>query len=58
MKDFINNKNVLDDFGRLTEPMSDDNTRYNFREINEYCNKNNKTISDLTEAEIEKFIID
>ncbi len=56
MMDFLNSS-VLDDFGRLTVPIPDDDTKYNFREIKEYCNKNDKHISDLTEDELEKFIV-
>lgn len=58
MTDFIKKNNVLDDFGRLTEPMPDDFTGYNFGKIKEYCNNNNKTLSDLTEDELIKFRID
>lgn len=49
---------ALDDYGRLTEPMPKDAPMYNFREIRNYCRKNNKGLADLTHKEFEMFRTD
>ena len=55
MTDIIKANNELDNYGALTEPMPDDATTYNFKKIQEYCNKHNKTLSELTASEIKQF---
>lgn len=55
MSDIIKKNNELDNYGALTEPMSADAPKYNFREIRDYCRQHNKTLADLTEKEIETF---
>jgi hypothetical protein len=56
MTDIIKTKNELDNYGALTEQMPQNATKYNFKKMREYCKINKKTLSELTEAEIEQFI--
>lgn len=56
MKDTIKTNNELDNYGTLTESMPSDIPTYDFRKIKEYCKKHNKTLSDITEKELEQFL--
>lgn len=56
MTNTIKANNELDNYGILTEQLPEDATRYNFKAIREYCKKNNKTLAEMTEEEINRFI--
>lgn len=47
----------LDNFGRLTDPLPEDITKYDLHAIGKYAKENNKQISELTQEEKDKFII-
>ncbi len=56
MTDTIKENNELDNYGILTEQMPEDATKYNCKAIREFCKKNNKTLAEMTEEEINRFI--
>ena len=56
MTDIIKANNELDNYGILTEQMPSDATQYNFKAIRDFCKKNNITLAEMTEEEINQFI--
>lgn len=53
-----NNMNKeLQDFGKMTEPWTEEIPNYKFKELLDYCNQNNKKPIELTDREGKKFII-
>ena len=55
MTDTIKTNNKLDNYGLLTDHMTDSDPKYNFAKIRAYCKLHKKNLAELTEAEIEKF---
>ncbi len=55
MTNTIKANNELDNYGKLTESMPDNSTKYNFRSLRNYCREHKKTLADLTQDEIEQF---
>lgn len=55
MTDIIKANNKLDDYGKLTESMPSNAPKYNFKLMTQYCNEKNKSLSELTQEEIEQF---
>lgn len=55
MSNTIKRNYELDNYGALTEHTPDDAPRYDFAKIRDCCRKNNKTLADMNEKEIEQF---
>ena len=57
MTDTIKNNNKLDEYGQLTEPF-ESTIKYDCKKITEYCRANNKALSELSQEELDQFIIE
>ena len=55
MTDTIKTNNQLDNYGKLTESMPSNAPRYNFGLMSKYCKEKKKSLSELTQDEIEQF---
>ena len=51
----VKSKKMLEDFGVMTEPWSEELPRYNIRKLDEYCKRVGKKAAELTDEEREQF---
>ena len=48
---------MLEDFGMMTEPMTDNRVQYDLRALDKYCSERKILPIDLSEEELKKFEI-